>query len=225
MHVMSQQLDADVPGKRALRKHITRQDLIRAGRDIFSVKGLYESRVEDITESAGIAKGTFYKYFDSKEALIRDVMAAGFEDLGRHIDAKLAGARELDVTVARLVEAHHEFFLQNPDMMRILHQVRGLLKFRSGGWKPLREVLAAHVGRLATRLGRAEHRERSSPQTLRKLAILIFGAVSGSLSVRVSIDPEAGLGPATPAFTRSMVAMAIAFISDPGRRARRRRNP
>lgn len=47
-------------GRRERRKSITRADLLKAGRRLFSQKGLYESHVEDLTEIAGIAKGTFY---------------------------------------------------------------------------------------------------------------------------------------------------------------------
>src|SRR5438128_2663885 len=110
-------------GKREVRKHVTRNDLIRAARDLFSAKGLYASRVEEITERAGIAKGTMYKYFDNKESLIRDVVATGFEELSRHIERKTGESRRLEDVVGRLVEAHYEFFAENPDLMRIFHQV------------------------------------------------------------------------------------------------------
>ena len=36
---------------------------------VFSQSGFNGSSVQDITEAAGVPKGSFYNYFDSKEAL------------------------------------------------------------------------------------------------------------------------------------------------------------
>jgi AcrR family transcriptional regulator len=46
-----------------------RKKLINIGFKIFSEFGIRKTRVEDITRKAGIAKGTFYSFFPSKEAL------------------------------------------------------------------------------------------------------------------------------------------------------------
>jgi len=200
-------------GKRALRRLVTRTDLIRSAREILSVKGLYEAHVEEITERAGIAKGTLYKYFESKEALVRDVVAAGFDELGLHLERRTPGAAGLQETAARIAEAHDEFLSNNPDLMRIFHQVRGLLKFHREEWKTLRDVLSEHIDRLAAMLARA--RGAPSPRACRELAILVFGAVSGTLSVRVSID-SAGRGRAAPTLGRCVAAMAAEFVRQEG---------
>ncbi len=41
-----------------------------AGERTFVQKGFASTTIEDITHKAGVAKGTFYLYFDSKEALL-----------------------------------------------------------------------------------------------------------------------------------------------------------
>jgi len=51
------------------QKQAMRKKLITIGFKIFSEFGIRKSRVEDITRQAGIAKGTFYSFFPSKEAL------------------------------------------------------------------------------------------------------------------------------------------------------------
>ncbi|MBN1797099.1 MAG: TetR/AcrR family transcriptional regulator [Spirochaetales bacterium] len=51
------------------QKQAMRKKLIGIGFKIFSEYGIRKSRVEDITRQAGIAKGTFYSFFPSKEAL------------------------------------------------------------------------------------------------------------------------------------------------------------
>src|SRR3982751_2440125 len=60
-------------GKRTLRK------ILDAARDEFGERGFSESSIVAITQRAGVALGTFYTYFDSKEAvfhaLVRDMSA------------------------------------------------------------------------------------------------------------------------------------------------------
>ena len=46
-----------------------REKLIQAGVDILSRSGFNGSAVQDITELAGVPKGSFYNHFESKEAL------------------------------------------------------------------------------------------------------------------------------------------------------------
>jgi AcrR family transcriptional regulator len=48
--------------------------LMEEGRKVFSEFGLKKTRIEDITRRVGIAKGTFYSFFPSKEALLLAAM-------------------------------------------------------------------------------------------------------------------------------------------------------
>src|SRR3954469_25616245 len=60
-------------GERTLRK------ILDAARDEFGESGFSDSSIVGITQRAGVALGTFYTYFDSKEAvfqaLVRDMSA------------------------------------------------------------------------------------------------------------------------------------------------------
>lgn len=49
--------------------HDVRERLLEAGVRIFSKSGFNGCSVQDITEAAGVPKGSFYNHFDSKEAL------------------------------------------------------------------------------------------------------------------------------------------------------------
>ena len=107
---------------RERRKRTTRSELLVAGRRLFSEKGLYRSRVEDLTHGAGIAKGTLYQYFRNKEDLIHAVEEAGFEELDRSVEYRIRGAEPNDLLL-NVIQAHIDFLTMNPDLMRIFHQV------------------------------------------------------------------------------------------------------
>lgn len=46
-----------------------KEALIHSGRERFAKTGLKKTSINDLTKAAGIAQGTFYKFFDSKELL------------------------------------------------------------------------------------------------------------------------------------------------------------
>ena len=61
----------------------TRQKLLDATMQLIHQGKLENIRVEDITEAAGVAKGTFYVYFDSKTDIIHELELAYMPDIMR----------------------------------------------------------------------------------------------------------------------------------------------
>jgi len=51
------------------KKEVIRQNLLQKGKDLFIKYGLKKTSVDDLVKATGIAKGSFYKFFDSKESL------------------------------------------------------------------------------------------------------------------------------------------------------------
>src|SRR6266542_4440633 len=87
-------------GKRsaALRDE-RRAQLVTAARDVFGQKGYHAATVDDITRAAGVAKGTFYLYFDEKREIYYEVIR-GF----------LALIKDIGASVAREVHTAPDFF-------------------------------------------------------------------------------------------------------------------
>ncbi len=57
-----------------------RDRLLQAGVSVFSRSGFNGSSVQDITEAAGVPKGSFYNHFDSKETLAAAVVEYFWDD-------------------------------------------------------------------------------------------------------------------------------------------------
>lgn len=68
-------------------KNIQRERLYEKGRELLFSYGIKKTSVEDITKASGMAKGSFYHYFQSKEELFFDIILQyhnqWFEDAGR----------------------------------------------------------------------------------------------------------------------------------------------
>lgn len=65
-----------LPGRR--RKHARPQELLDAALSLFIEKGFAAARADEIAARAGVCKGTLYLYFDSKEDLLRKLIAQRF---------------------------------------------------------------------------------------------------------------------------------------------------
>lgn len=82
--------------KRRKAPEARRGDLISAARKVFAEKGVANSAVSDIVKAAGVAQGTFYLYFKTKNDLVNalvDQMAEEMVDsIERSVAATDAGA-------------------------------------------------------------------------------------------------------------------------------------
>ena len=102
-----------------------RERIIAAAAKLFGEKGYHDTTTAEIAESAGVAAGTIYIYFSSKEELL----VAVFEEfLGKHMERLREGV-EAEPTpekkVVRLLALGLELMYTNPDSARIfLSQLR-----------------------------------------------------------------------------------------------------
>jgi AcrR family transcriptional regulator len=55
------------------------EEILDAAMEVFGELGFAGTRCEDVARRAGVSKGTLYLYFDSKEALFREMVRARFE--------------------------------------------------------------------------------------------------------------------------------------------------
>jgi AcrR family transcriptional regulator len=55
-------------------KELIGKRLLEQGYKLFSAYGLKKTNIEEIAKAAGISKGAFYKFYESKEALFMDVI-------------------------------------------------------------------------------------------------------------------------------------------------------
>lgn len=64
------------PKKRQRRKEARPDEIIAAAIELWKLRGFAATRLEDVAAGAGVAKGTIYRYFSSKEALFEAAVEA-----------------------------------------------------------------------------------------------------------------------------------------------------
>jgi TetR/AcrR family transcriptional regulator, fatty acid metabolism regulator protein len=117
----------------AMRDPDKPQQIVDAAVRVFARNGFYNSRVSDIAREAGIASGTIYLYFKTKDeilvTLFREKMAAFVASLRTEI----ARARDPEAKIRRLVRLHFEVLEANPAMAEVVQvELRQGQKFFRG---------------------------------------------------------------------------------------------
>jgi TetR/AcrR family transcriptional regulator, fatty acid metabolism regulator protein len=124
------------------------QQIIEAAIRVFARKGYYNSRVSDIARAAGIAAGTIYLYFDTKQeiliCLFRDKMAAFVAAAWRAI----AEEHDAIAKVRRLVYLHFEILEGQPELAEVVQvELRQGQKFFRG---PATQEIAGYFALIAS---------------------------------------------------------------------------
>ncbi|GAB2862656.1 TetR/AcrR family transcriptional regulator [Actinoallomurus bryophytorum] len=81
IHVMTNEPDgAAAPGRRSEYAQLTRQAIVEAARELFTRKGYFATKVEDIAKAARVAPATVYAVGGGKNGLLRTLIEAGAKD-------------------------------------------------------------------------------------------------------------------------------------------------
>jgi AcrR family transcriptional regulator len=121
-------LNNEASGKRQERKAQNRAKLLSAARKVFAEKGLGAATARDIVRETDLATGTFYNYFDSKDA----VFTALIEELAEKArDRVRAQRREPGRTVEERVEAayraYFELVLEERELFEVFRRNAGVI--------------------------------------------------------------------------------------------------
>lgn len=127
-----------------VRGQLTRQHLLTAAEQVFAQKGFAHASVQEITQRAGVALGTFYIYYPNKEALFLELV----DELGSRLQRFVS---ERTATVGHGLErqrvafrAFFEFAAKTPSLYRMVRQADFV---DEGVYRAYYERLAASYGR------------------------------------------------------------------------------
>ena len=89
--------------KKYKKSALTRAKLMNVAHQMIEQDGYAALRVEEITKSAGVSKGTFFKHFRDKDALMDLIIGAALKAKLDHMGAQPA-PESLEDMIARLIE-------------------------------------------------------------------------------------------------------------------------
>jgi TetR/AcrR family fatty acid metabolism transcriptional regulator len=114
-----------------------REAILRAAVKVFARKGFFNSKVADIAKEAGIADGTVYLYFKSKDDILHSVFDRAMEEFITEGKREVAEIIEPDKKLQKIARLHLERLSADRDLAVVFQvELRGSTKFMeefSGG--------------------------------------------------------------------------------------------
>ena len=98
----------------------TRDKLLQAAEIEFGDKGFHAAAISGITYRAGVALGTFYTYYESKEEIFQDLVSYMSHRTRRWIAERVAGAPDRMAAERLGIEAYIEFARRHKGIYRII---------------------------------------------------------------------------------------------------------
>jgi TetR/AcrR family transcriptional regulator, fatty acid metabolism regulator protein len=96
------------------------QQIIEAAIRVFARNGYYNSRVSDIAREAGIASGTIYLYFRTKEEILVTLFREKMAAFVAHLRREIAGETDPVAKIRRLVELHFTVLEESPALAEVV---------------------------------------------------------------------------------------------------------
>jgi AcrR family transcriptional regulator len=122
-----------------------REALVEAGREQFLRFGLRKTNIEELARAAGIAKGTFYHFFDSKEDLCMEIFDREETAMRKEVEAILSGERDAAKALRAVLDYALEFVRGNSLLTHLRETGEYALLARGVGARRLGEHLSHDV--------------------------------------------------------------------------------
>lgn len=126
-------------------------EILEGARRVFAQKGFQDATVDDIAEAVGLAKGTLYLYFKSKQHIYLEALRHDLQALHEQARQAVAAAPTARLRLRAFLAIRARYSDSNRDFFRIYHS-----EFSKGIVHPtllpkeLRELYAQHVNLLRT---------------------------------------------------------------------------
>jgi AcrR family transcriptional regulator len=182
----------------ALASRVAQSGVVAAAVGVFAKRGFVATRVEDILAAAGIARRTFYKYFQSKEDVLAAIYDFATGELLREVRSAAApSSGDPFASVLRGLDTYLDYHVENAPLLRVL--VGEAIRADSP-LSPLRRRFRGELAQILGEVARAAGREREDAM----LYLALISALEG-----VSLDLLAEARPSPAEVRRAKAVMRV----------------
>jgi AcrR family transcriptional regulator len=150
------------------------QSIREAAMRVVSRKGYDHVTVQDIADEAGVAKGTVYLYFKSREDVLEKTMSFSFEEFHILIREAIGRGTTFRERVEQVVQAQLEYFEQQQEFFRLYLAMAEPL-----GERRLRKHASyrTHIGQLVSMVAMAVENDEVLAQPPERIAIALASVI------------------------------------------------
>lgn len=166
-----------------------RMQIMEAAMKVFARQGIDGARIDDIVEEAGLSKGAFYWYFESKNELVTAILEGLFES--ELIDLENTGgqgtsASERMTTFIRRVCTDLQ---ESAEILPIMFEFYALAFRDPAVWKSMEKFFRRYVQALAPVIEQGIESGEFRPLDVQEAAIAVGAVLEGTLLLW-AYDPE-----------------------------------
>lgn len=176
-------------GQKSVLKFRRRHEIVKTATDLFSRKSYHDVTMDEIADVLGVAKGTIYNYFSSKEKLYLEILKDSFEAIESLLQKEVETRDPAPAKLRKLLATIFSFYEENREVLRILsrdetHLLKEHFEFTEK-WRERRVRLYETIIRKGINEG------SFVDQNPKLRALMLYGAV-GAVMVHhdFSMDPE-----------------------------------
>src|ERR1700719_1511113 len=97
-----------------------RERILAAGLRLFANQTYQSVTMDRVAETAGVAKGTLYLYFPSKEALYLGILSDGLETVSKRYQATTDTREDVGERLRRAIDVTIQFYDERRDLLRLI---------------------------------------------------------------------------------------------------------
>jgi len=189
----------------------TRRRLLKAAREIFSEKGIDLTTIDDITQRADLAKGTFYYHFTDKNEVIAELIRQVIDGLVQLTRKRCEGADDLTTLLESIIQAHIDFFSTRWEDFVLYYQGRADLKLKEG-YTGLEIPFLDYLEAIEDLVESVIQQDLDKP-LLRRMACAVAGFLSGYYSFAVIASEDDDVDASLQSLRGVLVSSLARFIN------------
>lgn len=102
------------------KEELIRQAAIR----VFAREGFHQARMEAVAHEAGVAVGTIYNYFDSKQSILLSIFRAEFEGRMRFYEELRGSGLSVSEQIQEILQEHFSLLSERRELAQLLLRER-----------------------------------------------------------------------------------------------------
>ncbi len=120
------------------------EKMLEAAAALFGTQRFHEVRMEDIATTAGVGKGTIYRYFSDKEDLYLALLERASKQMHDRLERAVSNMKGSSAKLRSVVSAIISFFDEQPHLLSLI-QREEVLRGPEFPWKKTRQEMLSLV--------------------------------------------------------------------------------
>ena len=126
-------MSASIKSKRDVVTEFRTAEILEAARKVFAKKGFHDATVDDVANAAGVAKGTVYLYYRSKQEVYLAALKFGIGQMYTLLVDEVNKVATTEEKLRGLIAAKLAYFDENRDFFKIYYSELGKIPTHPGG--------------------------------------------------------------------------------------------